>query len=98
MGMKKPIIFTTIPVYRGREWAIRYIDPDTLKEDRWDGTLAGFDRGFDDPAEAANEFRAIFGVRAYEEVTPLQFAHRLQVIQSDRAKLSQWNMLSGDVA
>ena len=40
--------------------------------------------------EAANEFRACFGVRPYEEVTPLQFAHRLEVIQNDIARLQSY--------
>lgn len=93
--MKKPITFTVIPVQRGREFEVKYIDPDTLKQERWDGTLAGFDRGFDDPCEAANEFRACFGVRAYEEVTPLQFAHRLEAIRCDIAQLDRWNRMSG---
>jgi hypothetical protein len=93
--MKKAITFTVITVQRGREFEIKYIDPDTLKQERWDGTLAGFDRGFDDPCEAANEFRACFGVRPYEEITPLQFAHRLETIQNDIARLSQWNRMSG---
>jgi hypothetical protein len=92
--MKKTITFTVIPVQRGREFEVKYIDPDTLKQERWDGTLAGFERGFDDPCEAANEFRACFGVREYEEITPLQFAHRLETIQNDSAKLLNWNEMS----